>query len=86
MAFCKKSFMIFTTRKVIFSEACVSHFVDGGRGSLYDVTSCLAAWSYVHSRGLCMGFLCLGGVSVQGVSLEGGYLCERGKIPHANDI
>ena len=29
--------------KAIFSQACVSHSVHGGRGSLYDVTSCLAA-------------------------------------------
>ena len=36
--------------KVIFSQACVSHSVHGG-GSLYDVTSCLAGWSHVPSRG-----------------------------------
>ena len=28
----------------------------GGRGSLYDVTSCLAAWSHVPSGGLCLWF------------------------------
>ena len=48
--------------KVIFSQAYVSHSVQRGgggggeveRGSLYDVTSCLAAWAQVPSRGdLC---------------------------------
>ena len=40
--------------KVIFSQACVSHSVHRGEGSLYDVTSCLTAWSYVPSGGLCL--------------------------------
>ena len=40
--------------KVIFAEACVSHSVilfPGARGSLYDVTSRLAAWSHFPSGG-----------------------------------
>ena len=40
--------------KVIFAQACVCHSVHWG-GGLYDVTSCLAAWSHVPSRGsLCL--------------------------------
>ena len=63
--------------KVMFLHLSVSHSVQGG--SLYDVTSCLAAWSHVPSggglclwshvpsrRGLCPGgSLCLGVFSVQ---------------------
>ena len=75
---------------VIFSQACVSHSVHGrwvGGGSLYDVTSCLAAWSHVPSRVSVSGSmflpggLCPGGVSVQRsfcpgeVSVPGG-LCQ----------
>ena len=62
--------------KVIFSQACVSHSVHEGEGSLYDVTFCLAAWSHVHSRGLCLwphvpsrGVSVQRRVSVQGVSV-----------------
>ena len=63
--------------KVMFSEVSVCP-----HRSLYDVTSCLAAWPHVPSRGLCCWFyvpsgglcfegcLCLG-VSVQGVSVWG---------------
>ena len=37
----------------VFTHVC--HSVYSGRGSLYDVTSCLAAWSHVPSgRGLCL--------------------------------
>ena len=44
-----------------------------GKGSLYNVTSCLAAWSNVPSRGVSVW-----GVSVQGeVSVQGG-LCPEG--------
>ena len=59
----------------MFSEAPVSHSVHGG--SLYDVTSCLAAWSFwrgpcawfhVPSGGLCPErSLCPGTVSVKGM-------------------
>ena len=42
--------------KVIFSQVCVNHSVHrGGRGSLYDVTSCWAAWSHVPTRGSLSG-------------------------------
>ena len=62
--------------KIIFSEACGSHSVH--RGSLYDVTSCLAAWFHVPSvgglhlwsqvslKGLCPGWSLSRVVSVQG--------------------
>ena len=66
--------------KVIFSEVCVRNSVY--RGSLYDVTSFLAAWSYISSRGvsfpgamflpgesLCRGGGLFPGVSDQGVSV-----------------
>ena len=76
--------------KVIFSQACASHSVH--RGSLYDVTSCLAAWFHVPSGGslflvpysywgLCQGGLCQGGLCLgslcRRVSVQGG-LCPRG--------
>ena len=34
----------------MFSQACASHSVHRGKGSLYDVTSCLAAWCHVPFR------------------------------------
>ena len=37
----------------IFTGMCQS-FRPQGEGSLYDVTSCLTAWSYVPSWGLCL--------------------------------
>ena len=42
--------------KVMFLFACAILFPGFGGGvcSLYDVTSCLAAWSPVPSRGLCL--------------------------------
>ena len=50
----------------VFAPVC--HSVQGG--SLYDVTSCLAAWSHIPSGGsLSRGSL--SGVSVQGGSLSG---------------
>ena len=45
----------------------------GHWGSLYDVTSCLAVWSHVHSG----GFLSVAPCSFQGVSIQGG-LCPGG--------
>ena len=69
--------------KVIFSQACASQSVHRGRGSLYDVTSCLAAWSHVPSgKGVFVpGPMFLLGVSVQEVlclegSLSGGSLSK----------
>ena len=57
----------------IFRSVCQSFCSQWGRGSLYDVTSCLAAWSHVPSRmflslvprsfgerGLCPGRVCPG--------------------------
>ena len=72
-------------RKVIFSrtQACVSHSVQRvvewiSVKSLYDITSCLAAWSHVPSGCSLSGGSCLGvsvqGVSVKGVSVSGGSL------------
>ena len=64
--------------KIMFLHLSVSHSVHGGRGSLYDVTSCLAVWSHVFfwrvsvsgpiflPRGLCLWSHVLLGVSVQG--------------------
>ena len=40
--------------KVIISEACVILVMGWGWWSLYDVTSCLAAWSHVPSWGFCL--------------------------------
>ena len=70
--------------KVIFSQVCVSHSVHGGWGSLYDVTSYLAAWSDVPFRGgLCLG-VSVQGVSLQGISVHGGLclgsLCPGGSL------
>ena len=45
-------------------------FCSGGGGSLYDVNSCLAAWSHVPSRRSPSKGLCPAGVSVQGVSVK----------------
>ena len=55
--------------KVIFSATCV--FLFGG-GYLYDVTSCLAAWSHVPSgKGVSVpGPMFRGGVSVRELSLD----------------
>ena len=58
-------------------QTCFSNHTGGG--SLYDVTSCLAAWSqgglclwpHVPSRGLCLGDLCPGGLCP-------GNLCQGG--------
>ena len=66
--------------KVMFSQACVSHSVRGG--SLYDVTSCLAAWCHApfarvsvsgpmffpEGVSVCGPTFLLGRVSVQGGS------------------
>ena len=61
--------------KVMFlGSVCVSQSVH--RGSLYDVTSCLAAWSYVLSEG--EGVFLWEGVSGRG-SLWKGDLYERGQ-------
>ena len=67
--------------KVIFSQACVSHSVHGVRGSSYDVTSCLGAWSHVPSGkgGLCLVPCSFWGVSVQGSLCQGDPPKER---PH----
>ena len=35
----------------MFLHLSVSHSVNMGEGSLYDVTSCLAAWSHIPSGG-----------------------------------
>ena len=45
--------------KVLFLHLSVSHSVHrgGGGGSLYGVTSCLATWSHVPSRGFLSGGL-----------------------------
>ena len=64
--------------KVMLLYLSVSHSVHGG--ALYDVTSCLAAWSHVPSRGLCLDGSLSGGVCGEGVSVKGG-LCERGQKP-----
>ena len=56
------------------------------RGSVYDGTYCLAAWSHVPSRGIYMkgvkGHDCERGMTVKGVSVKEvsmkGSLCERG--------
>ena len=48
----------------VFTRMC--HSVHGGRGSLYDVTSCLAAWSHVLSGGSVSGPMYFLGVSVSG--------------------
>ena len=45
-----------------------------GRGSLYDVISCLAAWSYVPSRGFCHW----SHIPTRGSLFRGGDLCPRG--------
>ena len=67
-------FAIFTARKRslgegnVFTRVCHSF---QGRRSLYDITSCLADWSYVPSRG----------VSVSGhMFLLRGYLSRRGSL------
>ena len=52
--------------KVMFLHLSVSHSVNRGEGSPYDVTSCLAAWSNIPSGGR---------VSVSGsMFLAGGFL------------
>ena len=62
---------VITTRKRslgqgnVFTHVCYS--VHRGRGSLYDVTSCLVAWPHVPSRGSLSRGDSAGGVSVQGV-------------------
>ena len=58
--------------KVIFSEEGVSHSVH--RASLYDVTSCMDAWSHIPSRGSLSLAACSFWGSVSGGSLLGG-LC-----------
>ena len=84
----KSSQFVITAHKrslseVIFSQKCVSHSVQSG--PLYDVTSCLAAWSHVPSgnfsvhRGLCPGGLCEGCLCERGISVKGGSLCESGQ-------
>ena len=40
--------------KVMCLHLSVSHSVHRGKGSLYNVTSCLAAWPHVPSGGLCL--------------------------------
>ena len=57
----------------MFLQVCVSHSVHGGGRSLYDVTSCLAAWSHVPSR----GSLSLGPCFFEGF-LSGGFLSRVG--------
>ena len=53
---------IFTARKRslgqgnVFTRMC--HSVHGGRGSLYDATSCLAVWSHVLSGGSVSRVFC----------------------------
>ena len=63
--------------KVIFSEACVSHFVQGGGGVCLYMMS-LPAW--LPGPIFLQGGLCLGEVSVQGGSLGRGkgVLCAGG--------
>ena len=61
--------------KVMFSEAFVC--AQGGRGTLYDVTTCLAAWSHVPSGG-SLSLHAHSGGSVQG-SVSGG-LCPGGSM------
>ena len=63
-------------------------FYSHGGGSLYDVISCLAAWSHVPSGGVSVSgqMFLIGGVSVRGslsrgslskgISVQGG-LCTR---------
>ena len=57
--------------KDVWGNVLFLHLFVCSLGSLYDVTSCLAAWCHVPSRGvsvwdsLCPGGLCLG-VCVQG--------------------
>ena len=64
---------VITTRKRslgqgnVFTHVCYS--VHRGRGSLYDVTSCLVAWSHVPS-----------GVSVSGPMFLPGDLCPEGTL------
>ena len=48
--------------KVMFLLTCVILFL-GGRGSLYDVTSCLADWSHVPYRGFSVQWGSLSGRS-----------------------
>ena len=70
--------MIITARKPslgqgnVFTNVC--HVVHRGEGSLYDVTSCLAAWSHVPRR-----FLSLVPCSFQGVSVQGKGSLSRGR-------
>ena len=80
--------------KVIISEACVILVMGWGWWSLYDVTSCLAAWSHVPSWGFClwshvpsMGSLFRGSLSgglCLRVSVQGGFcrgdLCSKGDL------
>ena len=47
------------------ARQCFHRCLSVRRESLYDVTSCLAAWSHDHSR----GGVCPGGVCVQGISV-----------------
>ena len=54
-------------------------FYSHGGGSLYDVISCLAAWSNVPSG----GFLSLVKCSLLGESLSGG-LCRGGLCPRGS--
>ena len=55
--------------KVMFLLACLILFTGGG--SLYDVTSCQAAWSHVPSSPCSSGGLCLEGGSLSRESLSG---------------
>ena len=89
--------------KVIFSQVFVHGGGGWGRrgmGSLCDVTSCLAAWSHVPSRGSLSlvpcsiggggrwasvhGGLCPKGFSVWGGLCPGGGLKNKVSIPVAN--
>ena len=65
--------------KVIFSETCVSHSVDGGGG--------LCAWSHVHSGGLCPGRTLSAGLHPGGFCPGGlwhGGLCPWGSLSRAS--
>ena len=64
-------------RSNVFTHVC--HSVHG-MGSLYDATSCLAAWCHVPSRGFCLSFhVPSGGISVRGGSLSERFL-SRGSL------
>ena len=75
---------VVTTRKLSLGQGnaftSIYHAVDVGRGSLYDVTSCLADWSHVPS-GVPMSLVpCSfgGSLSLVPCSLQGGGGLSRG--------